>query len=165
MWEREDIKARCGTEEYKAQMRRARAKVKSYKISSMETKLSKLLDLLNIQYTPQARIASGSGVYSIDFLLDDLKIALECDGIYWHHYPHYRGCDLLKNIKLEARGLTVIRLWEHEIVSMEENVLETIIKSRSRSAAETLPVPAEYIRKLSRCTEMFSPGDNYEQVR
>lgn len=66
--------------------------------------------------------------YSIDFAFPELKLAIECDGDYFHINPHFypdgpkdkiqrrnAGRDKAKNTFLGNRGWTVLRYWECDI--------------------------------------------------
>ena len=76
--------------------------------------------------------------YSIDFALPNLKIAIECDGDYFHINPQFFpngpkdaiqrrniGRDKAKNTFLSNRGWKIIRFWECEINSgiFKENLI------------------------------------------
>ncbi|MDR1085339.1 MAG: very short patch repair endonuclease [Deltaproteobacteria bacterium] len=93
-----------------------------------------------------------------DIVFTKAKIAVFCDGDYWHGhnwairglpsledelagYSEYWRNKILKNVqrdtentkKLEANGWTVLRFWESDIkcdVSSCANVVETIYRSR-----------------------------------
>ncbi len=66
--------------------------------------------------------------YSIDFAFPEHKVAIECDGDYFHINPAFypngpkdaiqrrnEGRDKAKNTFLRNRGWTVIRVWECDI--------------------------------------------------
>jgi very-short-patch-repair endonuclease len=70
----------------------------------------------------------------VDFYLPDHNIIIECDGCYWHncleHYPEYhkeqRVKDITKDAKLKARGITVFRIWEHDIKKSAKECLDLL---------------------------------------
>lgn len=83
-----------------------------YHKSQGETSIEKFtriaLNELCIPYIQEARI----GRYSIDFLLTDLRVALEIDGTYWHRDPKR---DERKSRYLATYGWFVIRISDIEI--------------------------------------------------
>ncbi|MBM3120487.1 MAG: DUF559 domain-containing protein [Chloroflexi bacterium] len=73
-----------------------------------EKRVRESLISLDIHFIPEAPVSR----YSIDFLLPDLNVALEVDGIYWHRDPRK---DERKAIFLQGFGLSVCRISEIEI--------------------------------------------------
>lgn len=65
------------------------------------------------------------GRYSIDFALKKFKIAIECDGRYWHSDP--TGDDR-KTAFLEKNGWKVVRLSEGVINNASD--LRSVIRQR-----------------------------------
>ncbi len=85
------------------------------KPSSIEVKVKKQLDMINIRYAQQKRVHNGSRYFFLDFYLPDLKLVIECNGDYWHNLP-----DKIKRYKqlkkyVESTGRKIIFIWEHEI--------------------------------------------------
>ena len=76
--------------------------------NGLERIVRSTLDILSIGYIQEAKM----GRYSIDFLLADLRIALEVDGTYWHRDPKR---DARKMAYLEAHGWAVCRITDLEI--------------------------------------------------
>lgn len=60
--------------------------IKNYKTSSIEIKIMKELDKLNIPYVHQKPISNGK--FIADFMLPKHKIIIECNGDYWHSLPN-----------------------------------------------------------------------------
>ena len=50
-----------------------------------------------------------------DIIFPKEKIAIFCDGNYWHNYPLGKEKDRIQTRKLEELDWTVLRFWEHEI--------------------------------------------------
>ncbi len=68
------------------------------------------------------------GRYSIDFAVVPDRIAIECDGLFWHRLPKDLERDARKDAYIVARGWKVVRLSEPDIESGEfENVLVSIL--------------------------------------
>lgn len=79
--------------------------------SSIEIKLKESLEKAG--YTPEWQVELG--YYILDLAFSDKKLAIECDGDYWHSLPAAKARDARKNGYLINRGWRVARLWEHEI--------------------------------------------------
>jgi len=92
--------------------------------SSIEDAMALAFDAIGVKYERQARI----GRWSVDFLLVDAPIVVECDGDYWHARAEVIARDERKNADLLQRGYGVVRLPEWQIKS-EANAL-------ARSVAE-----------------------------
>jgi len=54
------------------------------------------------------------GKYQVDLLLKE-KLDVECDGIYWHNYPHGTEKDRIRVKELTSAGFVVLRFWGSEI--------------------------------------------------
>jgi G:T-mismatch repair DNA endonuclease (very short patch repair protein) len=107
-----------------------RMKAKSIKVSSIEFSIRKLLDKIGIYYTPQYRVyLSDSKLHftDIDVYIPSWKLAIYCDGDYWHNLLDYIERDNKINKKLEEMGYNVLRLWEHEIKRDESMCLKKIL--------------------------------------
>lgn len=50
-----------------------------------------------------------------DVAFPEQKIAVFCDGDYWHNRPDVRSKDITQEMILRANGWRVLRFWEHEI--------------------------------------------------
>lgn len=85
------------------------ALAKSRRPSSIETALRVALDGAGIAYIFQWRYSLGVA----DFKIGDLIVF--ADGTYWHNFPHGTDKDRRQTEHLESLGLTVIRIWEHDI--------------------------------------------------
>lgn len=64
-----------------------------------------------IQFHQEAKV----GKYHIDFLIDEFKLAIECDGDYWHGLPQTILKDKKKDLFLEEIGYKIIRFSEKDI--------------------------------------------------
>jgi very-short-patch-repair endonuclease len=81
-------------------------------------------DRRGIKYNYQHKVFGG---FSVDFAFPEQKIAVECDGDYWHGNPaKYQGklnsiqkknseVDRKRMRIIEASGWKIIRFWEHQI--------------------------------------------------
>jgi len=50
-----------------------------------------------------------------DIAFPEEKLAVFCDGDYWHNRPDVRSKDIAQEMILRANGWRVLRFWEHEI--------------------------------------------------
>lgn len=55
-----------------------------------------------------------------DFYVPRKKVAIFCDGDYWHKYPHGTERDHRQSKELTSLGVTVFRVWEREIKGKTE---------------------------------------------
>jgi len=94
--------------------------------SSIECILQKELKKNNIFFEEQFPI---EGICVADIAFPERKIAVFCDGDYWHNLPHVKERDKKINKKLVACGWQVLRFWEHEIKTNVEACVSKIISS------------------------------------
>lgn len=105
----------------------------------IELKIQNFLSLLHIEYIAHKYISEITQSYQCDIFVPSMKLILEADGCYWH------GCkicnkkinerqekqiekDNLRTQELQEKGYRVIRLWEHEIKSIDlENFQRMLI--------------------------------------
>lgn len=83
------------------------------------------LKFLNIPYSQQFDI---DGICFADVVLTplNLKIAIFCDGDYWHKFPNGLEKDKIQTKKLQEKDWIVLRFWEHEIKNNPLICLKTI---------------------------------------
>lgn len=120
--------------EVKDKLREARLSQVMPKVdTSIEIKVQEILEKRNIKFETHYPVIGQP-----DIAFPDKKIAVFCDGCYWHGcincgydlaYPNH---DEQVNMKLENQGWTVLRFWEHEINENTEecvNQIEEVINS------------------------------------
>lgn len=91
--------------------------------TSIEKKVRLCLEKARISYKQEAKI----GYYRVDFLLPDLNVVVECDGVYWHKNSQLR--DRRKNSFLSHKGYRVVRISEEEINKSSGEILEKLLFS------------------------------------
>lgn len=79
--------------------------------TSIERKMSELLDVLKIKYSKQFPI----GNFICDFYLPKLNIVIEADGDYYHSLPGAKERDARKDEYLKSLGYKVMRFGESVI--------------------------------------------------
>ena len=95
---------------------------KKFSNTSIEVKMMELLDILGIEYLFQFPVEK----YAVpDFYIPSKKLAIFCDGCYWHgcpdHYPTRTEKiekDNRQSTRLREMGYEVLRFWEHDIKNM-----------------------------------------------
>lgn len=63
--------------------------------------------------------------YRPDFILPDLKIIIEVQGVYWHSKPESMESDAYKQALYNMMGYEVLAWWDYEI---EANVVDLFIR-------------------------------------
>ncbi len=114
------------------------------KDSSIEIKIQELLSILHIEFETHKYISEIKHSYQCDILIPkqkgiNKKTIIECDGCFWHCCPickpkeyqwtiERRELDAIRNSELKEKGFRVIRLWEHDIKSMDSIDLEKALQ-------------------------------------
>ena len=104
---------------------------RKFKETSIERIMEKELQKRGIEYLKQVPLCR---VAIVDFYLPDYKVAIQCDGCYWHGCPIHepsayverRNRDIGIDIIIESNGFRVFRFWEHEINDSIENCVNKI---------------------------------------
>jgi hypothetical protein len=94
--------------------------------TSLELFVQRILDEYNISYITNDRsILSGK---ELDIYIPDHKLALECNGVYWHslkepryHYNKWKTC--------KDQDIQLLTIWEDQIVN-KPDIIRNIILSR-----------------------------------
>ena len=108
--------------EMKEILRQVRLKQFFPKISSMELKIRDELEKMDYKFEAQYPFE----ITLIDIAFPEKKVAIYCDGDYWHKLPGYKERDERCNKFLEERGWKVLRFWEHEIKGDLEGCMKRI---------------------------------------
>ena len=97
----------CFNEETLDKIRAYRASQTFLKANTdIEMAMKEALDKKSIKYVQQHNVDNK---FLIDFALLKDKIAIECDGEYWHRLPRNRHIDFLKERYLRSKGWRVVR--------------------------------------------------------
>lgn len=67
------------------------------------------------------------GPYILDFYCPNLNLAVELDGGQ-HNQCENKEYDAVRSEYLKARGIEVMRFWDHEVLLDMESVLSAILK-------------------------------------
>lgn len=101
---------------------RTKANVKS--TSSIEYLIKAKLEERN--YFPIHQYEEG--YYLIDLAFPDQKVAIECDGDYWHSFLKAKQRDKRKNTYLSNRGWQIVRLKECDIRANADECVARVIR-------------------------------------
>lgn len=93
--------------------------------TSIELALMKELDARLIPYRKQHQIAH----WLIDITLPEHRIAIECDGDYWHSSPKQKQKDANKDSWLIAHKWRIFRFLGSEILASPQRCIDTIVKA------------------------------------
>ncbi len=69
------------------------------------------------------------GICRPDKVFEKQKLAIFCDGDYWHNLPNYKERDARITKTLTENEWIVLRFWEHEINDNIDTCINTIIEN------------------------------------
>lgn len=119
------LKGHPVSDETREKIRKARLKqVIPKKDTSIEIALQKRFDALGIKYMRHLPIC---GICQPDIVFPDKKVAVQCDGNYWHNYPHGTEKDKKQDKILRDNGWNVLRFWGSEIRENLDGCVEEIL--------------------------------------
>lgn len=95
------------------------------KHTKIEIMMQDGLHAKNIQFDTNKSVL---GICIPDVVIPDKKIAVFCDGDYWHNRPDYKIRDARQNETLQNNGWVVLRFWEHEIHNNVENCVNKVLE-------------------------------------
>lgn len=92
--------------------------------TSIETKLYQELERRGVTFVKQQVV---DGLWVIDALIPGPRIAIECDGEYWHSLPEMVARDNKKDSYLRSRGYRVFRFPEEAIKTDVKGCVQRIV--------------------------------------
>ena len=114
-------------------------------ISKLELRIQLILSKLMVSYTTQFELNNKF----FDFRVTNTKLIIEVNGDYWHANPKIYKCDDLinypngsfrakdiwlrddiKNSFAESNGYTIVKIWEQEMKSLNDEDLENLLLER-----------------------------------
>ncbi|MCA9368334.1 DUF559 domain-containing protein [Candidatus Kaiserbacteria bacterium] len=105
-------------------MLEARRGLRILRPTSIEIKMRDALSRRGIDFDPEYRVAR----YSIDFALVKIKVAIECDGAYWHDEDH----DAKRDRVLSGLGWVTLRYSGKRIRNNVEGCVDDILTELAR---------------------------------
>ena len=78
--------------------------------------------------------------YVLDFYCSELKLAVELDGGQ-HNEDAVQRIDEKRSLYLRARGIEVVRYWNHDVLARMESVLEDLMQRAQVQARSLTPAP------------------------
>lgn len=84
---------------------------KGHKETGIERKVREHLERCEVEFEQECRLLE----YAVDFYIPKVGLVIECDGEYWHSRQGVRERDVLRDEKLHAAGIAVLRFSESEI--------------------------------------------------
>jgi very-short-patch-repair endonuclease len=102
-------------------------KMRRNRLSSLERKIKVFLDLAGIPYIYNCPLTLETGVKFLDFLLTGRLLVIECDGERYH--AEKESQDSERDAEILAKGYSVLRFHETEIVKEFEKVAGLIIRA------------------------------------
>jgi very-short-patch-repair endonuclease len=108
--------------------------------SSIERRMKKLLEQAHIPFVQQHPILC----YFVDFAIPELKIAIECDGHYWHNPKSKREQN--RQHEIEAEGWMVVRFTENQINKQMDEVAEKVLRVAANHSGQYGFVPCEIVK-------------------
>lgn len=107
------------------------------KETRIETKVAEILKRKGIKNVPQKRLRN---ICIPDFYLPDKRIAIFCDGDYWHNYPVGKKRDSKQISEIAKFGIVGLRFWERDIMKNGfEDILLLQIQNASIKAKQSHP--------------------------
>lgn len=97
------------------------------KDSKIEKKVQEALKSAGISFVTHYPFYNKICETRIDIALPERKLAVYCDGDYWHNIPSYKERDARIVKGLEIDGWRVLRFWEHEINSNVNACVDKIL--------------------------------------
>jgi very-short-patch-repair endonuclease len=92
--------------------------------TSIETKLYQELEKRKVTFVKQQVV---DGLWVVDALIPGARIAIECDGAYWHSLPEMVERDKKKDAYLKSRGYQVFRFPEEAINADVKGCVQRIV--------------------------------------
>ena len=104
-------------------------KFNSNKGTTIELFVRNILDKYNIKYEINTKNAIPP--YEIDIFIPEKKIAIECNGVYWHSSKKIpdRTKHIKKFLMCQAKGIQLLTIWEDWVINKPQ-IVESILLSK-----------------------------------
>lgn len=94
----------------------------------IEQRLQKALLSLGVKFLLHYPFYNEFCETRIDIAMPENKLAIYCDGNYWHNLPNYKVRDQRINVGLKKAGWNVLRFWGSEINSDANSCAKKILE-------------------------------------
>lgn len=94
--------------------------------STLEEKMERVLNILGIKFEREIKFKR----FHVDFLIDKLRLVIECDGEHWHMSPKIRDRDRRKELYLQSLGYRVLRFSGRQITNSPEVLLAKVVRKQ-----------------------------------
>lgn len=94
--------------------------------TDIEIKMADMLTELSVEFTEQVPMYDR---WVADFVVEDSKLVIFCDGLYWHSRPEVIAKDKGQTNYLIKSGWKVLRFTDHDILKSPTSVIATITAS------------------------------------
>ena len=104
-------------------------KFNSNKGTTIELFVRNILDKYNIKY--EINTKNTIPPYEIDIFIPEKKIAIECNGVYWHSSKKIpdRTKHIKKFLMCQAKGIQLLTIWEDWVINKPQ-IVESILLSK-----------------------------------
>jgi len=116
--------------------------------SAAQEELAKWIESLGVKVSRNIRKTLGG--LELDILVEDKKLAVEYNGLYWHSYINKtQGYHNNKTLSAEEAGVKLVHVFEDEWRD-KKNIIQSMIMSRLGLASKTIHARKCKIRQLTR---------------
>lgn len=91
--------------------------------SSLEVMMKNSLDQIKVNYMREVKFKR----FRVDFLIEEYKTVIECDGEFWHLRQHVIERDKRKDVLLQSLGYKVLRFTGNQLDKLDEIKLAKIL--------------------------------------
>lgn len=127
------------TEEHRSKIQKSIILYKgTHKQKTRDTDIERIMEATlrreGISYEKQVPLCD---IAVVDFYIPEFRIAIFCDGEYWHNTPKAKKKDPIQNSVLSLAGISVYRFWGKEI---KKSPLECLQKIKFSKTDERLAI-------------------------
>lgn len=92
-------------------------------LNSLELKGNEILNIIGVKYETQVVMFNK---FCVDVLIEEQKLIIQWDGVYWHTKPKRKLLDQSQDSYLEKCGYRVLRITDVQIKNEINTVYENI---------------------------------------
>lgn len=119
------------------------------KETSIETLIKNILQECNVEFIEHDRHTLKESIHKeLDFYIPTKKIAIECNGLWWHSGDEAKKNHLEKKNACKDLGIQLLSFWEDEI-NFKTDIVEDLIKSKLGAQKKRIYARACEVRSVS----------------